>query len=346
MDAVAGIDLYVGEKRYICMTSKPKIYRKMKSGMTIRCAAAVLLSVLVAAVSCRKASPKEDPVLIESITLPESITLKEGNTQQIEAVILPENATNQQLIWVTFNDGIATVTDGGVVTAVSEGVTVVAAYAGDGTAVKGECEVTVTPRVPPGAVDLGLSVFWASCNVGASRPEEVGSYFSWGGVITHPDNSYTWSDYEWCNNGSTHSFTRYNTDNMYGTNDGWVRLIASDDAVTYEMKGKGAWRMPTEADFNELIDLCSVSWKSLNGVDGALLTGPNGNTIFFPLSGKIDEYGKNSEAFVYLWSSDLGSNIPTYAKRLIMSEIHYPKGFVGTSYRYFGLNVRGVCPTD
>ena len=63
-------------------------------------------------------------------------------------------------------------------------------------------------------VDLGLSVKWATCNVGASKPEEYGDYFAWG--ETEPKSTYNWSTYKWCN-GSDDILTKYCTNSRYGT---------------------------------------------------------------------------------------------------------------------------------
>ena len=117
----------------------------------------MLLTLVVAAACQGKKNPGVSIPVESVLVVPESITLKEGDTKQLSVTILPENATDRSLIWTTSNSGVADVT-GGVVTAKGEGIATVAAYA-SGSAVKGECEVTVLPRIPKGAVDLGLSVY-------------------------------------------------------------------------------------------------------------------------------------------------------------------------------------------
>ena len=88
-------------------------------------------------------------------------------------------------------------------------------------------------------VDLGLSVKWATCNVGASKPEEYGDYFAWG--ETQPKSNYDWNTYKWCN-GSNDTQTKYNTKSNYGTVDNKTTLDLSDDAACANWGGN--WRMP------------------------------------------------------------------------------------------------------
>lgn len=123
------------------------------------------------------------------------------------------------------------------------------------------------------AIDLGLTsgTKWATCNLGASKPEEAGYYLAWG-EVTGKEN-YKWEDYKWCN-GSKTSLTKYTSK---GT------LEPDDDAV-HVMWG-GTWRMPTLAEATELINECTKSVVTQNGVQGAVFTGPNGNSIFFPAVG-------------------------------------------------------------
>jgi len=137
------------------------------------------------------------------------------------------------------------------------------------------------------AVDLGLpsGTLWADRNVGASSPEDYGSYFSWG--ETEPKSIYDWSTYKWCN-GSAYTFTKYCTDSDYGFKgftDGTTNLClaSSDDAATANMGS--SWRMPTLFEFQELIDNCNCIWTTQYGVNGLKVLGPNGNSIFFPAAG-------------------------------------------------------------
>ena len=130
------------------------------------------------------------------------LTLAPGETATIKATVLPDDSTDE-VEWSSSDEAIATVKDGEV-TAVAEGEATITAKAGDKTAT---CSVKVENKVPEGAVDLGLSVYWAECNLGAEKPEDYGDYFSWG--ETSPKDNYSWETYELCN-GSSSTLTKYN----------------------------------------------------------------------------------------------------------------------------------------
>ena len=131
-------------------------------------------------------------------------------------------------------------------------------------------------------VDLGLpsGTLWATCNIGATTPEEYGDYFAWG--ETEPKESYDLDNYKWCN-GSRTTMTKYCTNSNYGTVDNKSELDPEDDAAT--VNWGSSWRMPSREQQQELITNCTWQWVTRNGVDGGLATGPNGNTIFFPAVG-------------------------------------------------------------
>ena len=129
---------------------------------------------------------------------------------------------------------------------------------------------TIVPK--PEYVDLGLSVKWATFNVGASRPEDYGDYFAWG--ETEPKEEYTWETYKW---GTSGKLTKYNT------TDGKTVLDLDDDAAYVNWGDK--WRMPTDAERDELVENCTWTWTTQNSVNGYKVTGPNGNSIFLPAGG-------------------------------------------------------------
>ena len=158
-------------------------------------------------------------------------------------------------------------------------------------------------------VDLGLpsGTLWATCNIGASKPEEYGDYFAWG--ETEPKDYYEWSNYKWCN-GSENTLTKYCSDSDYGYNgfvDNKTELDPEDDAA-YVNWG-ASWRMPTVEQVDELIDNCTFQRVQRNGVVCGLITGPNGNTMYWPLKdhhwwengGWDGDYG----FWVYEWSCEL-----------------------------------------
>lgn len=139
----------------------------------------------------------------------------------------------------------------------------------------------VTTMVMPDAVDLGLSVKWASFNIGATAPEGSGDYFAWGEAETKA--SYNWSTYKWCSNSSYDSITKYNWSSSVGIVDNKLVLDLADDAAYAKLGGN--WRMPTKAEQDELRNNCTWTWTTQNGVYGELVTGPNGNSIFLPAAG-------------------------------------------------------------
>lgn len=135
------------------------------------------------------------------------------------------------------------------------------------------------------AVDLGLSVKWASWNVGASSPEGLGAYFAWG--ETEQKWDYSEKTYKWCNGSLYTSLSKYNTDSYYGTVDDKTELYPEDDAATAHWGG--SWRMPTKKELNEIQSNCAWEPTSLNGVEGFKVFGKKeGYTdkwIFLPKAG-------------------------------------------------------------
>ena len=142
----------------------------------------------------------------------------------------------------------------------------------------------VNPQVTvPEFVDLGLSVKWASFNLGATKPEENGNYYAWGEIepkLVYNENTYKW--------GIGFGMTKYCTSPYYGYNgyvDNKTVLEAEDDAAYVNLGDH--WRMPSKEEIEELTTRCSGVWTTRNGVGGYQLTGPNGNSIFFPAAGYI-----------------------------------------------------------
>ena len=167
---------------------------------------------------------------------------------------------------------------------------------------------TESAEVPAGAVDLGLSVYWATCNIGANAPEEYGGYYDWG--ETETKEKFT-SNYKWFNYADD-TYTKYNTSSSYGAVDNKTVLEPEDDVA--HVKLGGSWRMPTDAEWTELRDNCTWTWTAQNGVNGSLVTGPNGNSIFLPAAGCAfgtahDREGTNG----FYWSSSLDTDDPSRA---------------------------------
>lgn len=151
-------------------------------------------------------------------------------------------------------------------------------------------------------VDLGLSVKWATCNVGASKPEDYGGYYAWG--ETEEKNDYSWNTYKWCN-GSSYTMTKYCISYDYGTVDGKTVIESSDDVA--HVKWGGNWRMPIKEEIRELFEDCTWTWKTQSGIEGMKVTGPNGNSIFLPAAGgRVDTGFNNRGPRGYYWSATLG----------------------------------------
>ena len=186
-------------------------------------------------------------------------------------------------------------------------------------------------------VDLGLSVKWATCNVGATTPEDYGDYFAWG--ETEPKETYSWVNYKWCN-GSYDTLTKYNTDSSDGTVDNKTQLDLSDDAAHANWGGN--WRMPTVDELTELWEQCTWTWTTQNGVYGSKVTSKtNGNSIFLPAAGYLGSSLFNQGKDGRSWSSSRTNINSTDAWRM-----HFQSGYVGGrgESRYLGLPVRPVCP--
>ena len=187
-------------------------------------------------------------------------------------------------------------------------------------------------------VDLGLpsGTKWATCNVGATKPEEYGNYYAWG--ETETKTTYNWSTYKWCN-GSAETQTKYCTNSDYGTVDNKTVLDLEDDAA--RANWGGAWRMPTDAEWTELRENCTWTWTTKNGVNGyEVKSEANGNSIFLPAAGYrgYDDLGSAGSLGVY-WSSSLSTDYPYYAW-----DVYFYSGSVSRSGsdRYCGRSVRPV----
>ena len=274
------------------------------------------------------------------------LTLEKGGNEVLYVTFTPENTTKKDLTWVSSNKSVAEVTDG-IVVGVDVGATEIIVKCGD---LVDRCAVVVE-LVPEGAVDLGLSVYWAECNLGASTPEDYGDYYAWGETepyyssldpLTWKDGKtgYNWISYKWCN-GSNTTLTKYNTNSLYGTVDNKTALDLEDDVAHVKLGGN--WRMPTEAEWTELKNKCIWIWTTQNGVNGRKVTGPNGNSIFLPATGlwtRTDflyavEYGG-------YWTSSIDPR--SESTYLAWSENFNPDDVYRLGiYRYYGHSIRPVC---
>ena len=188
-------------------------------------------------------------------------------------------------------------------------------------------------------VDLGLpsGTLWATCNVGASSPEEYGDYFAWG--ETEPKTDYSWSTYKHCK-GSYDTMTKYCTDSCYGTVDNKTELEPSDDAATVNW-GSG-WQMPSR---EQLWELCNSSyttttWTTLNGKYGMKITSKsNSNSIFLPAAGYRKTSLSNAGSYGLYWPRSLYAGDSSFAYYLL-----FDSSLIDTygNSRYYGQSVRPV----
>lgn len=168
------------------------------------------------------------------------------------------------------------------------------------------------PTISDEFVDLGLpsGTLWATRNVGADNPEDCGDYFAWGETV--PKELYDWKSYRYGNCiDNWFAIIKYCTNSDWGL-DGFVDSLTvlepADDAATANWGDD--WRMPTKEEWEELYQNTSFTWTTQNGVDGRLLTGPNGNTLFLPATGfRLDGELICLGLGIY-WSSTLHSHFP------------------------------------
>ena len=192
---------------------------------------------------------------VTSVTLnTTSLELFKGESDILLATVLPSDATNKNIFWSVEDKEIAHIEQDGKVTALRDGETSISATAGNCTT---KCTITVKIKQPE-AIDLGMSVKWASFDLGASSDLDEGNKYAWG--ETSVKSSYGWGTYKWCK-GTDESLTKYCYDSFYGYNgftDELTILEKSDDAATVNLGG--TWRMPTSFEIKELIDNCNVEW--------------------------------------------------------------------------------------
>ncbi len=196
---------------------------------------------------------------VTSVQIKQYLYLAVGESETLEATVKPDDATDKTVTWKSSNNSIVSVDSQGKVTAKGKGNATISATAGS---VGAECTVFVKAKrydAANGAIDLGLSVMWATKNYGASTPSDVGGYYLWG----DPTGS-----------GQIAFFNTPNVNYISGT---------QYDIATRNL-GNG-WRIPTNDEIMELLDFCDIKDISQNGNQGLQFTGPNGQSIFIPLSG-------------------------------------------------------------
>ena len=193
-----------------------------------------------------------------------------------------------------------------------------------------------------GWVDLGLPSgnLWATCNIGASSPEERGDYFAWGETSTK--KTYSWDNYLYGRDKK--KLTKYCGRADYGK-DGFsdkLNKLQPGDDIAVLFWGDGA-AIPTQKDWQELQDNTTAEWTIQNGVSGLRLTAKNGNSIFLPAAGCSSNERTNLRGFY--WSSTLVDGCP--GESWIYSFIYdkdSPRSYLKNENRYYGFSIRPVCP--
>jgi len=274
---------------------------------------------------------------------------KIGNSIQLTPSVCPANAVDKTLSYISSKPSVATVSNTGMAVAVSNGITNVTVSHGN-VNVSSTIHVHDLSCMIPEYVDLGLSVKWATCNVGACCPEDYGDYFAWGEVT--PKSDYNWSTYKYCK-GSSSTQTKYCDNSSYGYDgftDSKTVLDPEDDAAS--VNWGGSWRMSTIDELNELKNTANCTWQwyssgntEFNGIAGYKVTskkiGYAGNYIFLPAAGfRYDTYLYFVGSDVFYWSSSLYTSYPYDA--------YYLGFYSGSVYwddynRYNGFSVRPVC---
>ena len=193
-------------------------------------------------------------------------------------------------------------------------------------------------------VDLGLSVKWATCNLGASSPEELGDKYAWGEVQTKQD--FTWNNYQLCVNGDYTKLTKYCPKDYWlydnfseSVIDNKTQLEFEDDAARVHLGG--TWAIPSDSEINELIDPNNCVWikSHRNNVAGyEVISKINGNSIFIPFMDKFD----NGEGVGIYWASTI-----TFTQHPEMGYALYLRedkniGTWGAWERYWGWYIRPV----
>ncbi len=175
------------------------------------------------------------------------------------------------------------------------------------------------------AIDLGLpsGTLWATCNVGANSPEDYGDYYAWGETKTKSEE-YTWRTYK------------------FNLTDGLTTLEAADDAATANWGSE--WRTPTADEWKELIDNCTWTSITKNGVNGYEVKGKNSNSIFLPAAGcRFEKDLLNAGSYGVYWSSSLDTEKPKYSKYGCFGGFYKQEINVFSSGREIGRSVRPVC---
>ena len=177
------------------------------------------------------------------------------------------------------------------------------------------------------AVDLGLSVKWATCNYGATSSYNNGNYYAWGETSTR--NSYYRDSYKYYN-------PKTDRDNDLMNN---IQGSKYDVAKNWG----GSWRMPSKAEFEELVNKCLWKWTTVSGTNGYKITGSNGMSIFLSANGEYFASEKGAKAGIWgeYWTGTFKNTTDFYSHAYALTFTQSKKNIDG-NYRYVGLAIRPV----
>lgn len=275
----------------------------------------------------------------------DSISLEEGSGGFFLNAYDKNYNYDNFVVWSSSNNQIVNITDYGYITAVSPGTAYITAeYRG----VTKSCKVVVLPLEPVTTyVDLGLSVNWATCNIGAKTASDEGVYYAWG--ETKIKTNYSWSTYKYCNDGSSSQLTKYNNVSSYGYNS-YVddkTVLDSEDDVAAVLMGNG-WHIPGITELTELYEKCTVTWTTLNGTQGCMFTsnveGYEDKYIFVPAAGiREDSYSPNRGYYAAMW---LNSIYEDDTRNAYIASITSRYTEIEYADRFYGLSVRPVIANE
>lgn len=201
-------------------------------------------------------------------------------------------------------------------------------------------------------IDLGLPSgnMWATCNIGADAPEAAGNYYAW--AETAPKQTYTTENYPYIrlvieNEDTLRKLTKYCSQSNFGYEgfrDELESLLAEDDAAAVNWGGQ--WKTPSEEDYNELFENCTITTDTINNVVGLTFKATNGNSIFMPAVRYYSDEGLADYACGCYWTSTLATDIsstdPTCAFHCsLRPEYEYAEVYPWS--RECGMPVRAIC---
>lgn len=310
-----------------------------------------------------------DAVKASKVTVsPTSVNLECWESKHLTATVEPSDATNKKVSWSSSNPELVEVSNEGAIRGRRAGTATIYACCGDQVA-----SCTVTVAMPEGAVDLGVSVYWAECNLGASSPFDYGDYYAWGEIA--PKDLYIWDNYKYLEKAGKYVKSFGAVDyvfSRYGKKDdkwSFCDYDYQDDAARQQLER--LWRIPTEEQFIELVKNCEVVAESDGFRFYSKVPGYIGQSIYFPRSGWMDRATQwQFQGYMYVgsfypidylydqpgieamfWTSELSSSAYSSCFAILwprpedvagIESLNVPHGWIYHLQRYFGLPIRPV----